>query len=240
MLFKKKMAEESEGVSFLDDMEEIEMVDTESNIPDVAEAGTQDETDFSGEETLSHDADLVASISRNTTVRGDIDTQDNIDIFGSVNGYVASNAVVKIYGTVMGDVKCATLVSSSGGRVTGNVVCVKAAVLGEGTMVEGNVTTGTASVCGKIKGNLVASEVVMLGANSSVIGDITTPEIEVSKGAVIYGSVVMERHEPAVAETPEAKPIKVTRSPIEQAETGDFATELSRIDFERREVAEQA
>lgn len=227
MLFKKKMAEGSEGVSFLDDMEEIEMVETGSGLSDVEAAGAENGADRRGEEGFAHDADLVASISRNTTVNGNIDTQDNIDIFGNVNGYVASDAVVKIYGTVMGDVKCATLVSSSGGRVTGNVVCAKSAVLGEGTLVEGNVTTGVASICGKVKGNLVATELVMLGANSSVIGDITTPEIEVSKGAVIYGSVVMERHEPQAVETPEVKPIKMLRSPAIQEDASPLVAEIS-------------
>ena len=57
------------------------------------------------------EADLTASISRNTVITGNIVSEDNLDIFGTVEGDVKSTAVVKVYGKITGDIDCATFVA---------------------------------------------------------------------------------------------------------------------------------
>lgn len=150
------------------------------------------------EESTMNAADLTASVSKNTVFTGNIVSEDNIEIFGEVEGSVKSAALVKIFGKVHGDVSCGVLVAENA-TIVGNLDCERSAVLGDNTTVHGNVTSPTLAVSGQINGNIEASASVSVSAKGAVYGDIHTPEIEVSKGAIVFGSVVMEQ---PVAVTP--------------------------------------
>ena len=123
------------------------------------------------------EADLTASISRNTVITGNIVSEDNLDIFGTVEGDVKSTAVVKVYGKITGDIDCATFVAS-GAEIKGNILAEKSAVLGANTVVDGNVRTGTLSVSGRVTGNVIATESAVISSTGAITGDITTPEME--------------------------------------------------------------
>lgn len=162
------------------------------------------------EENHMMESDLTASVSRNTVFTGNISSQDNVEIFGEVEGSVTSAAVVKIHGKVHGDVSCGVLIASNA-TIVGNIDCEKSAVFGNDTNVNGNVTATVVTVSGQINGNINASESVSVSSSGTIYGDIATPEIEVSKGAIVFGSVVME---PAKETPPEEAPVKA-------AEPGD-------------------
>lgn len=153
------------------------------------------------EENQMMESDLTASVSRNTIFTGNISSQDNVEIFGEVEGSVTSAAVVKIHGKVHGDVSCGVLIASNA-AIVGNIDCEKSAVFGNDTNVNGNVTATVVTVSGQINGNINASESVSVSSSGTIYGDITTPEIEVSKGAIVFGSVVMEHAKEAPAEDP--------------------------------------
>lgn len=203
------------------------------------------------EENHMMESDLTASVSRNTVFTGNISSQDNVEIFGEVEGSVTSAAVVKIHGKVHGDVSCGVLIASNA-AIVGNIDCEKSAVFGNDTNVNGNVTATVVTVSGQINGNINASESVSVSSSGTIYGDIATPEIEVSKGAIVFGSVVMEpakeappEESPANAAKPEepeskdAKPVSETpvlESPAEsgpaQEDTGDS---LGPLTAERKE-----
>ena len=157
------------------------------------------------------ESDLTTSVSRNTIFTGDIVSEDNVEIFGEVKGCVTSRAIAKIHGKVDGDVTCGVLVAGNA-NIVGNIICEKSAVFGNDTNVNGNVVATVVTVSGQINGNIKAAESVSVSSTGAVYGDISTPEIEVSKGAIVFGSVVMEQppappqiEEPAL---PEKEPDK--------------------------------
>lgn len=157
------------------------------------------------------ESDLTTSVSRNTIFTGDIVSEDNVEIFGEVKGCVTSRAIAKIHGKVDGDVTCGVLVAGNA-NIVGNIICEKSAVFGNDTNVNGNVIATVVTVSGQINGNIKAAESVSVSSTGAVYGDISTPEIEVSKGAIVFGSVVMEQppappqiEEPAL---PEKEPDK--------------------------------
>lgn len=161
------------------------------------------------------ESDLTTSVSRNTIFTGDIVSEDNVEIFGEVKGCVTSRAIAKIHGKVDGDVTCGVLVAGNA-NIVGNIICEKSAVFGNDTNVNGNVVATVVTISGQINGNIKASESVSVSSTGAVYGDISTPEIEVSKGAIVFGSVVMEQppalpqiEEPAA---PEKEPEKEKES----------------------------
>lgn len=167
----------------------------ELQAPEPLETPAPRQTISETEESHMIESDLTASVSRNTVFTGNISSQDNVEIFGEVEGSVTSAAVVKIHGKVNGDVTCGVLVASNA-SIVGNIVCEKSAVFGNETHVNGNVSATVVTVSGQINGNLNASESVSVSSTGAIYGDISTPEIEVSKGAIVFGSVVMEQPAP--------------------------------------------
>lgn len=91
-----------------------------------------------------------------------------------VMGCVHSFGVVKVYGTVLGDVLAdAQLLVAKGGRVEGDV-CAREMVLN-----------------GEVYGSVVAEKRVEVQGSAVIHGDITTPRLMIHEGAAVDGDVCM-------------------------------------------------
>ncbi len=89
-----------------------------------------------------------------------------------VVGYVHSSGVVKVCGTVHGDVLAdAQLLVAKGGRVEGDV-CGREVVLN-----------------GEVHGSVVAETRVELQGSAVIHGDITTPRLMIHEGAAVDSDV---------------------------------------------------
>ncbi len=89
-----------------------------------------------------------------------------------VVGFVHSSGVVKVSGTVLGDVSADTqLLVAKGGRVKGDVWAREVVLNGE------------------VYGSVVAQKRVELQGSAVIHGDIMTPRLAVDEGAVICGHV---------------------------------------------------
>lgn len=181
------------------------------------------------EKSKTAEADLTASVSRNTIFTGNITSKDNIEVFGEVEGDITSPAVIKVYGKVTGDINAGTFVANNA-AISGNIISEKSAVIGNDTDVKGDVKAAAVSICGNVHGSITASESVSISSAGKVYGDISTPVIEISKGAVVYGAMVMEqpKEKPALLKEPskdkakpksnDAKKAEETVSGIQQAD----------------------
>lgn len=147
------------------------------------------------EDGSMNESDLTASISKNTVIKGDIATKDNLEIFGHVEGDVISKAVVKVYGVVRGKVCCETFVAS-GAKICGDIICTHSVVVRTNTEIEGDIKCGSANISGTVLGNVTAGEMVSLSETASVTGNVVSAGIEVSKGAILNGSVETQKKEP--------------------------------------------
>ncbi len=132
----------------------------------------------------------LSIIGAGMTVRGDLD----------------ANGVVKIEGTVDGNVRAASQV-----------------LVAKGGTVQGDVETTEAVVGGTVSGAIRARDRVEIQSGASVHGDITTRRIAVAEGGTLNGAIRMdevaaageERPADAKAEGPRASvPLAVQRSSV--------------------------
>lgn len=211
--------------------EHVEVIDAPEPVVPQQDLKKEDESPVSN--VNSFEADLTASISRNTTLKGDITTSDNIEIFGYIEGQLECEAVVKISGTVIGNIKCMTLVAT-GATIEGDITCASSIVIGKDTTLKGNVTTDSASIVGSINGNLKANGSTVIGSSAMVVGDITTSLLEVDKGATLIGSVIMQKPvvpEPVLAyvevPVPVVEKTAPEKTPVEEVAPAVDATSTS-------------
>jgi cytoskeletal protein CcmA (bactofilin family) len=77
------------------------------------------------------------------------------------------------------------------GKVTGNVKSKSKIALGNGCLIDGNITAQNADIEGEVKGKIEISEMLVLKATAVIHGDIITGKLVVEPGAVFNGSCKM-------------------------------------------------
>lgn len=103
------------------------------------------------------------------------DDQDRLELSSSclskaltVNGYLESDGEIRVYGSVLGQIKATRLVVSKEGYV------------------EGDVIAKTVHICGKLIGRVFAPEIA-LESTADIRGRIFHNTADVAKGALIEG-----------------------------------------------------
>lgn len=76
------------------------------------------------------------------------------------------------------------------GRVKGNITIKDGVILGEKSLVEGNIQADSLIVFGKIIGNIICKS-LQVKEQGMVNGDISTDTLNVEKGAIINGHLSM-------------------------------------------------
>ena len=91
-----------------------------------------------------------------------------------VEGTLSSTGVIRIEGTVIG-----------------NVQAERQVLVGKGGIVEGDIHTPDAVLSGKVRGSVLGHERVELQPSAVIEGNITTPRLVVHEGAVVRGRIRM-------------------------------------------------
>ncbi|MEN6617171.1 MAG: polymer-forming cytoskeletal protein [Syntrophorhabdus sp.] len=92
-----------------------------------------------------------------------------------IRGEIASQGVVRLDGSLEGDIKADCLIIGKTGCVTGNVYA------------------RTIIVNGAIEGDLHADEMIELSADGSISGNVHTDKLIVGEGAFFSGTTFMEK-----------------------------------------------
>ena len=112
---------------------------------------------------------------------------EDMEVVGSVH----SSGVVKVSGTVLGDVSAdAQLLVAKGGRVKGDV-CAREVVLN-----------------GEVYGSVVAEQRVELQGSAVIHGDITTPRLMIHEGAAVDSDVCIGPFKSAGRHRRSARPVQ--------------------------------
>ena len=106
-----------------------------------------------------------------------------------VRGDVTFGHVTRFHGTIRGNVEA----------VPGSLL-----VLGETSVVEGNVEADTLIVDGFVRGDVQARTRVVVTGTGRVLGNISAPVVKIEFGAFFQGSCRMEEQVPGAA--PRLKP----------------------------------
>ncbi|WP_164919090.1 MULTISPECIES: bactofilin family protein [Acutalibacteraceae] len=130
----------------------------------------------------------VTVIASDTVVFGDIRSEGDIDILGTVHGAVISSGTVKIGGKQYGDVQGLSIYAGSC-TIRGNLTASEEVSADTKTVIVGSVKCKNLRLGGKLRGNIDVSENVNCGCNAVVIGDITSKTITLETGAKLSGKL---------------------------------------------------
>lgn len=128
----------------------------------------------------------VAVIPKGMTITGNIETQDDLTIYGEVNGNVTSNAQLHIGGDVFGDVKAETL-QAKDAYLEGNVSVQGVVSIHQNAVILGDVSADSAEVYGALQGTIDVKNNALIGETAIVDGDVKSKSIQINTGAVISG-----------------------------------------------------
>lgn len=117
------------------------------------------------------------SSSKNNVVQS-CSTQSTIGEGAVFNGNINSTGMVKVNGTLNGDI-------FTEGQV----------VIGEKANIKGNIFAGSISIDGVVEGNVKCFGMLELMVNGKIKGDIEVFNLSVSKGAIFNGKCSIVREE---------------------------------------------
>jgi cytoskeletal protein CcmA (bactofilin family) len=130
----------------------------------------------------------VTVISRGTTIVGDIKSDSDIEMLGTVSGNISTTGNVKINGKQVGDVQGSgvDLISC---MVRGNLSASDTVSIDSESVLVGDIKCGSLTVDGKLKGNVHVMGNVDCQNNAVILGDISSTTISVSSGAKLCGKI---------------------------------------------------
>ena len=134
--------------------------------------------------------DSKTIISKNTVIRGALQTDDSVRLLGQVMGDIECRSNIVVAGKVRGNTTAANAYIYDA-QVDGDVRCDDVVTVSNDAWVLGNIRAQQAEIDGKVKGNMEIRHMVSIGAQSSILGDIATDELEIKRGAFVNGQIMM-------------------------------------------------
>ncbi|MEF9920180.1 MAG: polymer-forming cytoskeletal protein [Erysipelotrichaceae bacterium] len=131
-------------------------------------------------------------IANGAIINGDICSDNDIIIYGNINGNVEGKANVQIYGEVKGNIKCEKG-SFDHAIVHGDIISSDSLEFTKTSVIIGDIRANDILNGGRIKGNLNVLGKTALKDTSAVVGDIKTGVIEIEKGAVLQGNLMIDK-----------------------------------------------
>ncbi len=143
-------------------------------------------------QNTSNEPKETTTISQGTMINGNVEADGDLVIRGHVRGDVLCNANLSIYGVVEGIINCNNAYLENA-TVIGDIGCSGNMELTESSTIDGNVEAYELLNGGRIKGNATVGEAVHFTATSAIVGDISAVHIEVDRGAIIQGNVLVRQ-----------------------------------------------
>ncbi|MCL2035075.1 MAG: polymer-forming cytoskeletal protein [Oscillospiraceae bacterium] len=143
--------------------------------------------DFDRTDLYSDDKTII---SKNTVIRGALQTDDSVRLLGQVLGDIDCKSNIVIAGKVRGNTSAANAYVMDA-QIDGSLQCDDVISISSDAWITGDVRAQQAEIDGKIKGNLDIRHALSIGSTTTIIGDISTDELEVKRGAFINGHIAM-------------------------------------------------
>lgn len=147
---------------------------------------------YQKEDLYTRGAQSMASVSQNSFFRGDVETKDDITIFGRLEGNILGAASVRVCGEVKGQIRCEALQAVEG-TIEGDIFAIGSVEVSERSRIRGNLHCERAVISGSVTGDIVAAQSITLTENAVLNGDLCAAEIEMRRGARLNGSVKTEQ-----------------------------------------------
>ncbi len=184
MFFQNKSAQ-GQSKDFL----ELEPLNASADI--MAESDEKVPPFYQKENIFDQGAQRIAAISQNSVFTGNLETQDNLAIFGRLIGNVTGAASVRVCGAVKGDLHCEALQSTQG-IIEGDAFVAGDVQLSKNSRMTGNLRCDHAELSGTMIGDIQAVHGIVLTESAVLNGNLCACEIEIHKGAKFNGAIKTE------------------------------------------------
>lgn len=132
-------------------------------------------------------------IAEKTILVGDIESDCDLYVYGHVKGNIEClSSNVTVCGEVEGKINCLNAICENA-IVRDDITCSGNLQLDSGSAVNGNIAAVEVFINGKIKGDIKAADVIRLGSSSIVIGSISAADIEIERGSIIQGGLMIRQ-----------------------------------------------
>lgn len=119
-------------------------------------------------------------------VKGDVASEGNLDVMGTVTGNVEVKGKLEITGVIEGNSK-AEEVFADGAKIVGEINSSGSVKIGQSSVVKGNIIAKSAVLAGAVKGDIDVQGPVILDTTAIIMGNIKSKSIQINNGAVIEG-----------------------------------------------------
>lgn len=163
------------------DMKEVEDSTKQSELFDKNE--TKSEKKTTKEEIFSSD---ITYITKSTSIKGDVTSDGDVDVIGTVVGNVKCEGKLVVGGTITGNVTAGEMYANAA-KIEGETRITDSVKIGVGSIIVGNVYAGSAVIAGAIKGDIDVQGPVIVDSTAVIMGNIKSRSVQINNGAVIEG-----------------------------------------------------
>ena len=132
------------------------------------------------------------SIGSGTILHGNIETEDDLEIHGTIEGDIICNRHLTITGQIKGNIQCDTI-DIDAAVIKGDIRCISNLKISAHSSIEGNIEAGELLSGGHIKGDIHASGGATFSEQAAVSGNIRAKDIEIRRGAIIQGNIQIDQ-----------------------------------------------
>ena len=171
--------------------------DTEEEITEVPSVeATEEEREVSRLAELEAQAGLDEAITglaadctyitAKTKIKGDIETDGDIDLIGSVTGNVTCLGKLIVGGSISGEVKAGELYANQS-KIEGPINVTESVKIGVGSVIIGKITATSAVIAGAVNGDIDVQGPVIVDSSAVIVGNIKSKSVQINNGAIIEG-----------------------------------------------------
>ena len=128
----------------------------------------------------------TAIIPKGTVINGNIAFEGKLEMYGVVNGDINSDSRVNVSGDITGNIKANDLYAKDS-FIVGQIECAQGATIRENTVILGDIKAENLVVDGAVQGKIDIREGITVGDTAILDSDIKAKTIQVNNGAAING-----------------------------------------------------
>ncbi len=162
--------------------EEAEELGKESEVSRLAELEAQAGLN----DAISGLAADCTYITAKTRITGDIETEGDIDLIGTVYGNIDCAGKLIVGGTISGEVKAKELYANQA-KIEGPVSVTDDVKIGVGSVIIGKITGSSAVIAGAVNGDIDIQGPVIVDSTAVIVGNIKSRSVQINSGAIIEG-----------------------------------------------------
>lgn len=151
------------------------------------DAAIDNTTDIFSAQTVSAD-NGVTTISKGTSIVGEIHSDSDVEMLGSMKGNIITKGNVNVSGKVMGDIKGANIDLNSC-TVQGNIIAGGMLSIDSESVLVGDIKAENMTIDGRLKGNAQIRNMITCQSSSLILGNVTAAVASINEGAKLQGSM---------------------------------------------------